>query len=159
MTDVIVNLFVGVHPCKGILTLFLDGNCFLIESTVSECSLQQRMLRMLADEITSSLHNALYDRHSSRYEISFQPMLDETNFNMRYQFQVWWWNWVVRKSFAASLQHSVYQPSQYKEDQTVEFEFLLQSYNSNSTTALSLKYCQWCFVNSYTCQFGNFWLC
>jgi hypothetical protein len=74
MTDVIPNLFVDIHPSKAKLTLFLDGNCFLIASTVSEDSLRQRLLRVLADGTTSSLRNALYDGRSSMFEIAFQGM-------------------------------------------------------------------------------------
>jgi len=48
MRDVIANFFVDVHPSKAKLTLFLDGNCFLIVSTDNEYSLQQRLLRVLA---------------------------------------------------------------------------------------------------------------
>jgi len=66
MSDVIVNLFVDVHPSKAKLTLFLDGNCFLIASTVSEYSLRQRLLRVLADGSISSLRNAFHDRRGSR---------------------------------------------------------------------------------------------
>jgi len=74
MTDVIANLFVDVYPSQAKLTLFLDGNCFLIASTVSEYSLRQRLLRVLADGSTSSLRNALYERCSSMIEIAFHGM-------------------------------------------------------------------------------------
>jgi len=70
MTDVIANLFVEVHPSKAKLTLFLVGNCFVIASTVSDYSLRQMLLRVLADGSTSSLRNALYDRRSSRFDIA-----------------------------------------------------------------------------------------
>jgi len=70
MTDVMANLFVDVHPSKAKFTLFLDGNCFLIASTVSEYSLQQMLLWVLADGSTSLLHNTLYDRRSSRFDIA-----------------------------------------------------------------------------------------
>jgi hypothetical protein len=62
MTDIIANLFVDVHPSKAKLTLFLDGNCFLIASTASLDSLGQILLRVLADGNTNWLRNALYDR-------------------------------------------------------------------------------------------------
>jgi len=74
MTDVIANAFVEVQPSKAKLTLFLDGNCFLIASTVSEYSLRQMLLRVLADGSTSSLRNALYDRRSSRFDIVFHGL-------------------------------------------------------------------------------------
>jgi len=38
MTDVIWYLFVDFHPSKAKPSLSLDGMCFLIASTVSECS-------------------------------------------------------------------------------------------------------------------------
>jgi len=83
MTDVIANLFVEVHPSKAKLTLFLVGNCFLIASTVSEYSLRQMLLRVLADGSTSLLRNALYDRRSSRFDIAFHGIWAETNPNIR----------------------------------------------------------------------------
>jgi len=69
MTDVIPNLFVDVHPSKGKLTLFLDGSCFLIASTGSGYSLQQVLLRVLADSNTRLLCNALYDHCNLRLDI------------------------------------------------------------------------------------------
>jgi hypothetical protein len=74
MTDVIANLFVDIHPLIAKLTLFLDGNCFIIASTLREYSLRQSLLKVMADGITSLLRNALYDRRSSRFEIGFQGM-------------------------------------------------------------------------------------
>jgi hypothetical protein len=71
MRDHIANVFVDVHPSKAKLTVFLDGNCFLIASTVSVYSLQQILLRVLADGNTKSLCNPLYERHGSRFDISF----------------------------------------------------------------------------------------
>jgi len=71
MTDVIANLFVNVHPSKAKLTLFLDGNCFLIASTVSVYSLWLILLRVLADSNTNSLRNALYDGRNLRFDIAF----------------------------------------------------------------------------------------
>jgi len=65
------NLLVDVHPSKAILTLFLAGNCFLIASTVSDDSLQQILLRVLADGSTNSLCNVLYDNCSSKYDVVF----------------------------------------------------------------------------------------
>jgi len=47
------NLFIGVHPSNVQLTIFLDGKYFLIASTVSENSLWQTMLRVLADGDTN----------------------------------------------------------------------------------------------------------
>jgi len=64
MTDVFANLFVDVHPSKAKLTLFVDGNCFLIASTVSVYSLRQIFLSVRADSNTNSVRNALYDRRS-----------------------------------------------------------------------------------------------
>jgi len=74
MTDIIANLFIDVHPCKAKLTLFLDGNCFLIASTVSVDSLQQILLRVLAESNTNLLRNALYERRSTRFDIVFDGM-------------------------------------------------------------------------------------
>jgi len=44
MTDVIANLFLDVHQSKAKLSIFLDGNCFVIASTVSVYFLQQMLL-------------------------------------------------------------------------------------------------------------------
>jgi hypothetical protein len=70
MTDVIANLFVDAHPSKAKLTLFLDGNCFLIASTVSVYSFWQILRRVLADSKTNWLRNALYDRRNWRFDIA-----------------------------------------------------------------------------------------
>jgi len=88
MTNVIANWFVDVHPSKAKLTLFVDGNCFLIPSTVSVYSLRQIVLRVLADGNTNSLRNALYDRVSSGFDIAFHGICAETKPHMRYRFQV-----------------------------------------------------------------------
>ena len=56
------------------LTSFLDGNCFLIASTVREYSLQQWLLRVLAYASTCSQQNAVYDHRSLRFEITFEGM-------------------------------------------------------------------------------------
>jgi hypothetical protein len=74
MTDIIAKLFVDVHPSKAQLTLFLDGNFFLIASTVSVYSLRQILLRVLADGKTYSLRNALYDRRNWRFDIAFHAI-------------------------------------------------------------------------------------
>jgi hypothetical protein len=71
MTNVIANLFFNVHLSKVKLTLFFDGCCFLIASTVSVYSLLQIVLRVLADGNTNSLSNVLYDRHRTRLDIAF----------------------------------------------------------------------------------------
>jgi len=113
MTDVMANLFVDVHPSKAKLTLFRNGNCFLIASTVSADSLRQMLLRVVADGSTRSSRNALYDRPSSRFDIAFQGICAETNPNMRYRFHVSWWNSEVSKSLAASLESLVCHSSQY----------------------------------------------
>jgi len=83
MTDVMANLFVDVHPSKAKLTLFRIGNCFLIASTVSAYCLRQMLLRVVADGSTRSSRNALYDRHSSRFDIMFHGICAETNPNLR----------------------------------------------------------------------------
>jgi len=82
MTKVIGTLFVDVHPSKAKLTLFLDGYCFWIASTVSVYSLRQILLRVLADGNTKSLCNALYERRSSRFDIAFPGIWAETKPNM-----------------------------------------------------------------------------
>jgi hypothetical protein len=90
MTNVIATLFVDVHPSNAKLTLFVDGNCFSIASTVSVNSVQQILLRVLVDGNTNSLRNALYDHHCSRFDIAFLGIYAKTKPNMSYRFQVSW---------------------------------------------------------------------
>jgi len=71
MTDVMHSLFVDVHPSKAKLTLFRDGNCFLIASTVSAYSLREMLQRVAADGSTRSSRNAVYNCRSSRFDIVF----------------------------------------------------------------------------------------
>jgi len=113
MTDVMANLFVDAHPSKAKLTLFRDGNCFLIASTVSAYSLQQMLLRVVADGSTRSSRNALYDRRSSRFDIAFYGIWAETNPNMRYRLHVSWWNSEVSKSCSANFERFVCHFDQY----------------------------------------------
>jgi len=77
------SLFVEVHPSKAKLTLFRNGNCFLIASTVSASSFRQMLLRVVADGRTRLSRNALYDHRSSRFDMGFNGMCAETNPNMR----------------------------------------------------------------------------
>jgi len=69
MTDVMASLFGDFHPSIAKLTLFRDGNCFIIASKVSPYSLWQMLLRGVADGSTRSLGNTLYDRCISRFDI------------------------------------------------------------------------------------------
>lgn len=68
------NVFTDVHLFKAKLHLYLDGNCFLIASTVSGYFLRQILLRVLADGSTSLLHNALHDPYSSWLAIVFDRL-------------------------------------------------------------------------------------
>jgi hypothetical protein len=61
MTNVMAKLFIDVHPSNAQPTVFLDGTCFLIASTVSGYSLQQMLLAIRADGSTNTLYNILYD--------------------------------------------------------------------------------------------------
>jgi len=74
ITIVIANLFSNGHPSDTELTAFINSNCFLIKSGLTEESLQQMFLRVLADGSTTLLHNALYHCHSSRFEMEFQAI-------------------------------------------------------------------------------------
>ena len=71
MADVIASLVVDVHPSKAKLTSFCDNNYFLIASALSAYSLWRMMLRVVVEGNTRSLHNALYDHSSSRFDIVF----------------------------------------------------------------------------------------
>jgi hypothetical protein len=83
MTEVMAILFVDVHSSKAKLTIYHDGNCFFIASTVSAYALQQMMLRVEADSSTIPLPNTLYDRQSPRFDIGFHGIFAVTNSNMR----------------------------------------------------------------------------
>ena len=74
MTDVMASLFVDVHQSKAKVTVYCDGNCFLISSTVSAYSLQQMLLRVEADGSTKSSRNALYDCCSTMFDIKVHGM-------------------------------------------------------------------------------------
>ena len=78
MTDVIANVFVDAHPANAKLTLFRDGNRFLIASTVNAYFLQQMMLRFIADGSTRSSRNVSYDRRTSRFDIALDRFTAET---------------------------------------------------------------------------------
>ena len=77
------SVFVDVHLPKAKLTLFCDSNCFLIASTVSQYTLQQMLLRLVAGGRTSSLQYVVYDRQRSRFDIAFREISAETHANMR----------------------------------------------------------------------------
>jgi len=113
MTDVMASLSVDVHPSKVKLTIFRNGNCFLIASTVSAYSLRQMILRVVADGRTASLRNVLYDRRSWRFDIAFQRIWAETYPNIWSRFHVSWWNSEVLKSLAASFERFVFHFYQY----------------------------------------------
>ena len=74
MTEVMACLFVDFDPSKGNVTLFGDGNCFLVASAVSAWSLQQMLLTVVADGSTRSLHTASYEHHCSRFDIAFHGL-------------------------------------------------------------------------------------
>jgi len=59
MTDIMANSFVDVHTSKAKLSLFRDGNCFIIASTVDKYYPRQMLERVVADGSTRSLRNAL----------------------------------------------------------------------------------------------------
>jgi len=69
--------------------------------------------RVIVDSSTRSSRNALYDRHSSGFDIAFHGMWAETNPNMRYRFHLSWWNCEVSKSLSASLEPFVCHFGQY----------------------------------------------
>jgi hypothetical protein len=75
-------LFLNVHPPKPKLTVFHDGNCFLIPSMVRAYSLGFVLLRVVAYGTSWSLSNALYDDCCYRFDIPFQVLSAETNPNM-----------------------------------------------------------------------------
>jgi len=150
MTDLIANLFVDVHLSRAKLTLFVDGNCFLVASTVSVYSLRQISLRVLADGNTDWLHNALYDHCSWKFDIAFHGICAETKPNMRNWFLVSWWYSTVCKSFAASLERCVCQFSKYTWNLNGQFDFPLWTYNRNLSTCLGLQYGQSCFIDCWS---------
>jgi len=90
MTDITANLFVIVHLSKAKLGLFLDGNSFLIASTVNVYFLRDIFLRVLANGTTNSLCNTLYHSRSLEFDTALHGISAETKPNMRYLFQVSW---------------------------------------------------------------------
>jgi hypothetical protein len=78
MTNVIADLFVDVYPSNAMLSLFLDSNCFLIASRVSEYSIWQMWLRVMADDRTTLPFIALNDGRSSMYHIAFHGIRAKT---------------------------------------------------------------------------------
>jgi len=83
MTNDIANLFVDVCLSKAKLTLFLDGNVFLIAITVSVYSLQDVLFSVLPDSSANTLCNAYYDCQISWFDIVFHRIWAKTNPDMR----------------------------------------------------------------------------
>lgn len=63
------NWFVDVHPSEAYPAWFLDGYYCFIASIVTEYALRYMLLIVLEDSSTNLFHNALYDHHTSRFEI------------------------------------------------------------------------------------------
>jgi len=82
MTNVIAKLFVVIHLSKVKLTLFLDGNCFLIASTDSVYTILQMLLSLLEDGCTNMLRNALYDHCRLMFDLALHGILAENGPNM-----------------------------------------------------------------------------
>jgi len=76
-------LLFNIHPSKAKLTLFLDRNCLEIACTVSEYSLRQMLLRVLADGDRSLVCNALYNHRTSKFDKAFQAIWAKTHLNIR----------------------------------------------------------------------------
>jgi hypothetical protein len=71
MTGVMASLLVDVYPSGAKLTLFVDGNCFLMASTFSLYSLQRMLFTMLVDRSSYSLGKASHDGCSSMHNTAF----------------------------------------------------------------------------------------
>jgi len=149
------SLFVDDHPSTVKLNMFLHGNCFLIASTVTMYSIEQMLLSMVVDTSTNSLLNALYHHSSSTFNIAFHCIWAEMNLNIRYRFQVSWWNSAISKSFITSLVHIVCQFSPYKQFLIVKYQFSQRTYNWNSPTSLPLQYEKTLFIDCWISQLGN----
>jgi len=126
MTDGLARVFVDVHSSKAKLTLFCEGNYFLIALSVSANSLQQMSRRVVVDSSTMSDHNDLYDCRSWRFDIAFRGKWAKTHSNMRLLFHVSWWNSEVSKSLAASLERFVYHFGQYGSIRMSNMNFLCE---------------------------------
>jgi len=126
MADVIASLVVDVHPSKAKLTSFCDNNYFLIASALSAYSLWRMMLRVVVEGNTRSLHNALYDHSSSRFDIVFHGIWAKTNPNMRLRFHMSWWNLEVSKFLAATLERFVCHFGQYGSTWMWHIKFLCE---------------------------------
>jgi len=108
------SLFVDIHPSKLKLTLFRDGHSISIASTVSTCFLWQMLLRVVGDGSTRSSRNAVYECHSSRFDIVFHGMWAETSPNIRFWLHVSSWHSKVSQFLAASLECFVCHFGQYR---------------------------------------------
>jgi len=82
------SLILDVHPFKVNLTLFLDGNCFLIVSRVSVYSLWQMLLGELADCSPNFHCSALYDFDSLQFDIASPGISAQANPDIGCWFQV-----------------------------------------------------------------------
>jgi len=71
------------------------------------------LLRVVADGRPRSSSNALYDHHSSRFNIAFHGICAKIHPDMRYRFHVSWWKSEVSKLLAATLEHFVRHFNQY----------------------------------------------
>jgi len=74
MTEVMASLFVEVRPCKATLRLIHDGNFLIIASTAGAYSLQLMLQRVVADGITRSSLEALYDSRSFKFDIALHGL-------------------------------------------------------------------------------------
>jgi len=59
MTYIMANVIFDVYPSKGKLTIFRDGNYFLIATTFNNYFLQPMLLWVEVDASTILLRNAL----------------------------------------------------------------------------------------------------
>jgi len=108
------------------------------------------LLWKLVNGSSSGLCNAIYDLRSYWFDIAFHGTWTKTNANIRWQFQLSWWNSAVTKSVDDSLEHLIRQLIYYISDLYLKYEFPLRTYYCNSSTSLSLQYGQSCFINHWT---------
>jgi len=75
-------LFVDVNPSKAKLTVFDDGNSFLLARTGCACCLWEMFLSVMAEGSTKSRRNGWSDYRSSKFDVAFYLTWAERNDNL-----------------------------------------------------------------------------
>jgi len=149
MTVMPTNLFIDGDPSKDKYILFLDGNYFLIASTVSEYSLWQMSVRVLGYSGTISHRNVFYSHCTSWFHIVFHGIWNKTDPSIGYKMKASVWNSPITMPYAVSLGHYVCQLSSYRSNLNVKYEFPLWTYYFSAVASVCLENGQCCFIDNW----------